>query len=48
MAKKPTSLKNIARRLKDAGFTWREITKLIYGHPGTQAYYTAKGVKRHA
>lgn len=39
--KTKSNLKNIARRLKKMGLTWREITIAIYGHPGTQAYYTA-------
>ena len=40
---KKTSLKLICRRLKKAGLSWRKITEIVYGHPGTQAYYTAKG-----
>lgn len=38
-----TSLKAIGTRLRDLGHTWQEITEILYGHPGNQAYYTVNG-----
>ncbi len=34
--------KVLARRLRKLGLTWDQITRVIYGHGGTQSYYTAK------
>lgn len=38
-----TSLKAIGTRLRELGHTWQEITEILYGHPGNQAYYTVNG-----
>jgi len=38
-----SSLKAIGTRLRDLGYTWNEITEILYGHGGNQSYYTVNG-----
>ena len=43
------SKSTVCRKLEKNGFTIQEITEVVYGHPGTQAYYTILlGTKRIA